>query len=275
MKTSKNITSTLSTEHTQIKQSQHYFQDNTRAQITDNISTKYATLSVILIFLVSLSALYVVYQTFPEVTNDERQHMKIPWNIEDAKQLGIVLNRYKGDHYYHVMAGVFLTYIFLQTFAIPGSLFLSILSGYLFPFYVALILVCTCSMVGATLCFLLSQLLGRKLVLKYFPEKANQWKLQVDKHKDDMLNYIIFLRITPVLPNWFINLTAPVLGVPLMPFAIGTFIGVAPPSFFAIQGGQTLQTMTVENSAFNMNSLMWLLAFAVISIIPIFLRNRV
>lgn len=37
--------------------------------------------------------------------------MKIPWNIEDAKQLGIVLNRYKGDHYYHVMAGVFLTYI--------------------------------------------------------------------------------------------------------------------------------------------------------------------
>lgn len=131
----------------------------------------------------------------------------------------------------------------LQTFAIPGSLFLSILSGYLFPFYVALFLVCTCSMVGATLCFLLSQLLGRRLVLKvkytlsyimivsqaiffqHFPERANKWKKQVEKHRDNLFNYMVFLRITPILPNWFINLSAPVIGVPLVPFALGTFIG--------------------------------------------------
>lgn len=42
---------------------------------------------------------------------EERQHIKLPWNIEDAKQLGIVLNRYKSEHYYEVMAGVFVTYI--------------------------------------------------------------------------------------------------------------------------------------------------------------------
>lgn len=35
----------------------------------------------------------------------------MPWNIEDAKNLGLVLDRYKGDHYYHVMCGVFLSYI--------------------------------------------------------------------------------------------------------------------------------------------------------------------
>lgn len=239
------------------------------------LSTRYATLSVLSIFVCSLTALYVVYRTFPEVTEEESTHLKIPWNIEDAKNLGIVLNRYKVDHYYHVMTGVFLTYIFLQTFAIPGSLFLSILSGYLFPFYVAIILVCTCSMVGATLCFLLSQLLGRRLVLKYFPEKASKWKVQVDKHKNNLFNYMVFLRITPILPNWFINLTAPVIGVPLIPFAFGTFIGVAPPSFFAIQGGQTLHTMTREDTAFNMTSFMWLAAFGLISVIPIFLKNRV
>jgi len=33
----------------------------------------------------------------------------------------------------------------LQTFAIPGSIFLSILSGFLFPFPLALFLVCTVS----------------------------------------------------------------------------------------------------------------------------------
>ena len=49
---------------------------------------------------------------------------------------------------------------------------------------------------------------------------------QVSHHKDDILSYIIFLRITPFLPNWFINITSPVIGVPLLPFFLGTFIGL-------------------------------------------------
>ncbi|KAL3290558.1 hypothetical protein HHI36_023950 [Cryptolaemus montrouzieri] len=172
------------------------------------------------------------------------------------------------------MLGVFMVYVFLQTFAIPGSLFLSILSGFLFPFSVALSLVCTCSAIGASLCFLLSQLLGRKLIMAYFPERAQKWAVQVDKHRDNLLNYIIFLRVTPFLPNWFINLTAPVIGVPLMPFALGTFIGVAPPSFIAIHGGKTLQDMTSTDNAFNLNSLALLILFGGISLIPVILKNR-
>lgn len=60
---------------------------------------------------------------------------------------------------------------------------------------------------------------------KFFPERAAQWATAVDKHKQNLLNYIIFLRVTPFLPNWFINMSAPVIGVPLVPFALGTFIG--------------------------------------------------
>lgn len=162
----------------------------------------------------------------------------------------------------------------LQTFAIPGSLFLSILSGYLFPFTLALTLVCTCSAVGASLCFLLSQLLGRKLVQAYFPEKAKQWAIQVNKHRDNLFNYVVFLRVTPFLPNWFINLTAPVIGVPLVPFALGTFFGVAPPSFIAIQGGQTLHNLTATDTAFNLTSVLWLVIFGVVSLIPILFKGK-
>lgn len=177
---------------------------------------------------------------------------------------------------HHCLILVFsLIFSSLQSFAIPGSLFLSILSGYLFPFFVALALVCTCSMVGASLCFLLSQLLGRKLVLHFFPERAEKWAKQVHKHRDNLFNYIVFLRVTPFLPNWFINLTAPVIGVPLYPFAFGTFIGVAPPSFIAIQGGQTLHDMTSKDGAFSITSFALLAVCGLISLIPILLRNRV
>lgn len=242
--------------------------------VVDTLSTRTALICVAIIFLSSLFLLWVVYASFPNLSEDEKSHIKIPWNIEQAKQLGIVLNRYKDDNYLQVLGGVFITYIFLQTFAIPGSLFLSILSGFLFPFFAALILVCTCSAIGASLCFLLSQLLGRKLVLKYFPEKASKWAVIVNKQQDNLFNYVLFLRITPFLPNWFINLTAPVIGVPLKPFALGTFFGVAPPSFVAIQAGQTLHEMTATDSAFSWTSISLLGVFAVLSLIPIFLKQR-
>lgn len=96
----------------------------------------------------------------------------------------------------------------------------------------------------------------------------------VDKQRDNLLNYVVFLRVTPFLPNWFINLTAPVIGVPLKPFALGTFFGVAPPSFVAIQAGQTLNTMSSTDSTFSWTSVVLLGLFAVISLIPIFLKQR-
>lgn len=111
-------------------------------------------------------------------------------------------------------------------------------------------------------------------MLQYFPERAQKWAVIVEKHRDNLLNYVIFLRVTPFLPNWFINLTAPVIGVPLVPFAVGTFLGVAPPSFVAIQAGQTLQTMTENDSAFSWSSIVILGVFAVISLIPIFLKQK-
>ncbi|XP_055299750.1 transmembrane protein 41B [Sitodiplosis mosellana] len=226
------------------------------------------------IFSISLAAMFYVYMMFPKLDESERQHIKLPWDIEDAKKLGQVLDRYKDKYYVEVMSAVVIIYIFLQAFAIPGSLFLSILSGFLFKFHIALGLVCICSAVGASLCYLLSQLVGRRLVKHYFPERAQQWSEQVDKHRNELLSYILFLRMTPFLPNWFINLVAPVIGVPLYPFALGTFLGVAPPSFLAIQAGQTLNTMASSSDAFSLRSTLLLGVFAVLSLTPVIFKKQ-
>lgn len=42
---------------------------------------------------------------------DEKQHIKVPTDIEDAKNLGKVLSLYKDKYYYQVLGGYFLTYI--------------------------------------------------------------------------------------------------------------------------------------------------------------------
>ena len=103
-----------------------------------------------------------------------------------------------------------------------------------------------CSSIGATNCYLLSSLVATKLVHKYLPDRAAQFSKQVlvlspkspfkppheyfllwqvQRQKDSLLYYIIFLRVTPFLPNWFINVVSPVIDVPLTPFFLGTFLG--------------------------------------------------
>jgi len=239
-----------------------------------HLKTRTAILLLFAIFACSATALAFVYYSFPQLENNESQHVKFPKTIDDAKQLGLVLSRYKEKYYPQVLGGVFVTYLFLQTFAIPGSIFLSIVSGYLFSFPVALLLICFCSATGASFCYLLSYLVGRRLVKKYLPQRSSNWAKKVQKHKDSLMSYIIFLRITPFLPNWFINIVSPVIDVHLKPFWIGTFIGVAPPSFIAIQAGTTLQQLTSTTDALSVQSIALLVVFAFLSILPAILKNR-
>jgi uncharacterized membrane protein YdjX (TVP38/TMEM64 family) len=36
---------------------------------------------------------------------------------------------------------------------------------------------------------------------------------------------MLFVRISPLLPNWFVNVTSPIAGVPFPIFALATAIG--------------------------------------------------
>ncbi|KAH7709011.1 SNARE associated Golgi protein [Aphelenchoides avenae] len=204
---------------------------------------------------------------------EEKAHFKYPRSIDDAKRLGKVLSHYKEQHFYTVMAGVAAVYLMLQSFAIPGSIFLTILSGYLFPFPAALALVCLCSACGAAVCYYLSLMFGRKLVMQYFPERVASWQKEVAKQGENLFNYIVFLRVTPILPNWFINIASPVIDVPIAPFFLGTAAGVAPPSFLFIQAGKMLETMTNTNAVWSWSSVGMLGFFAVLSLLPVVYKH--
>lgn len=101
--------------------------------------------------------------------------------------------------------------------------------------------------------------------------------------------------MTPFLPNWFINIVAPCIDVPLFPFWLGTFLGVGPPSFLAIQAGQTLHELSADKSTWSWTSVSLLGKtlknfkqkmniilkkifspglFAGLSLLPVFLKNR-
>lgn len=75
---------------------------------------------------------------------------------------------------------------------------------------------------------------------KYFRERLIWFKKKLDDHSDELIYYLLFLRITPLLPNWFINISSPILDVPLSKFFLATFIGLMPMNLMHVQTGMML-----------------------------------
>eukprot|EP01137_Pigoraptor_chileana_P018289 Opistho-2@77543 len=223
------------------------------------------------IFGGAAASLQLVLSRFPALEGEDAERFKFPRSLDDAKGLSLVLSRYTDSHFGTVWTDYVFTYVFLQTFAIPGSIFLSFLSGSLFSFPLALFTVCLCSAVGASNCYILSSLVGRGLVERYFPDRVKSWREQLQRHKGELLNYILFLRITPFLPNWFINVASPVIGVPIFHFFVGTFLGVAPPSFVAVNLGRTIHQLT--STSLPLSTVVSLIAVGFVALVPVVFKD--
>ena len=58
---------------------------------------------------------------------------------------------------------------------------------------------------------------------------------QVVKRRTRLLNYMLFLRVTPTLPNTFINVASPIVDVPYHIFFLATFIGLIPAAYVTVR----------------------------------------
>lgn len=145
-----------------------------------------------------------------------------------------------------VLLLVSVFYLFLQTFSIPGTILLNafvgtLLAPSLFPSLFLCVVLGTC---GAFCSFSLSKGIGTALVSwldHQFLKGRGVQRLtsEVRKHRDagDLFGYFLFLRLTPVLPNWLINLASPIAEVPVWMFTLGTAIGITPQTFLAVRFG--------------------------------------
>ena len=55
------------------------------------------------------------------------------------------------------------------------------------------------------------------------------------KRQDGLLNYMLFLRLTPTFPNMFINVASPIVNVPYHTFLLGTSIGCFPAAYVTVK----------------------------------------
>ncbi len=125
-------------------------------------------------------------------------------------------------------------YVTLQALAIPGPLLLSIVAGALYGVVNGSLFVALCATTGASLCYMLSASVAGPLVTWAAPERLAALRRRVAgaRAKGVLVWYLLFLRLTPLAPNWLVNAASPVVGVPLAPFVLATAVGLVPANYF-------------------------------------------
>ncbi|KAK4741059.1 hypothetical protein SAY87_024647 [Trapa incisa] len=223
------------------------------------------------VFLVFVTGLYCIYLTMPSSVYDK---LKLPRSISDLRTLKDHLITYAEDYPAQFILGYCSTYIFMQTFMIPGTIFMSLLAGALFGVIRGLFLVVFNATAGACSCYFLSKLIGRPLVIWLWPEKLRFFQAEIAKRREKLLNYMLFLRVTPTLPNLFINLASPIVDVPFHVFFSATLIGLLPAAYITVRAGLALGDLKSVKDLYDFKTLFVLFLIGSLIILPTVLKRK-
>jgi len=147
---------------------------------------------------------------------------------------------YNSTHPEYTLGIICALYIGLQSFAIPGPIVLSVLSGALYGFWGGQLLIAVCVAIGTSICFMLSKTMGRGVLRKFkLIDQLDGFRAKVEENRRDLLTYMLLTRVTPV-PNVLVNVASPLVGVPLWVFAVSTPIGQFPLNALHVTSGFAL-----------------------------------
>ncbi|PPQ63919.1 hypothetical protein CVT24_010317 [Panaeolus cyanescens] len=235
-----------------------------------------ATLKMATIFIISSLLLGgTLWLALPTLEDIDRPLLRIPKSFQQLQDLNGLLKKYRDIYPFRIFVCYVVTYLFLQAFSLPGSMYLSILGGAVWGVARALPLACCCVATGATLCYMISSALGPALLtIPKWKAILDKWAVKIRDNKENMISYLIVLRIAPLPPHWVVNVVCPHVGIGVVPFWISTALGILGVSVIHTTIGSGLDDMT---SADDFHLISWrnffgLAAVAVGVMIPVGLR---
>ena len=142
----------------------------------------------------------------------------IPSNLDDAKRLHVMLARLLADRFSATVILFAATYLWKQSFAVPGSAVLNVLAGALFGCWRGLLFTTVLTACGASICFLMSRGVGVDAITSAFPafrNKLESLRMLVDAEKKSgtLFLWLVSARLFPFTPNWLLNMAYPHIGI--------------------------------------------------------------
>jgi len=174
-------------------------------------------------------------------------------------------------------------WVCLKAFAIPGSMILCVALGGLLPFWQAQLTATFCELVGGSCCYVISGHIGGPLLKRFSPSLLSKFQHETEarRQKGDLFYFALFVRMTPLIPNWFVNAASPLVGIPYPIFAGTTVLGIQIATFMSIRAGATLFLLgkdSINGDSFlqgqGFQSFGLLLVAQFVALIPVYLGRK-
>ncbi|KAG1882101.1 hypothetical protein F4604DRAFT_1577555 [Suillus subluteus] len=216
-----------------------------------------------------------LWLTLPTLDEADRPSLRIPKSFAELQALNAILKKYRDIYPFRIVICYAITYLFLQAFSLPGSMYLSILGGAVWGVPRALPLACTCVATGATLCYFISAAFGPALLtVPKWKARLDKWSDKIRAQKDNTISFLIVLRIAPLPPHWVVNVICPHVGIGIVPFWISTWLGIFGVTVIhtTIGGGLDEMTSAADFHLISLRNFFLLSAVVVGVLIPVGLR---
>ncbi len=198
-----------------------------------------------------------------------------------------------------------VTYVAVTALSLPVATVLTLLGGALFGRLLGTLVVDLSATAGATLAFLATRYVLRDWVRRRMegppdppadppadPHAARAhdsrmhgaraqralrrqaaWRTVSEGIRRHGFNYLLVLRLLPIVPFFLINLVAGLTPMPLRTFAVGTLVGILPGTFLYVNAGTELGTLTRPADVFSLRVLGALALLALFSLLPVAWRR--
>lgn len=169
-----------------------------------------------------------------------------------------------------------LIYALAVSISVPGAIWFTIASGFLFGPYAGTVIAVLGSTAGATIIFLAV----RMAFAEWAQRRFSGWVETLRRgFRRDAFTYVLILRLIPVLPFFGINIATALLNVPLRAYVLGTLIGVIPLAYVYATVGATVSNLAALGEAPGLGDVLTLeviaalLVFALVALLPLIYKR--
>lgn len=177
------------------------------------ITSRYATLKYVPIFLLALAAVTFFYF-----------HLYAYISIEAIKADEATIQAWTNAHYLAAVSLYILIYVLLIACGIPVATALSLIGGYLFGGIAVMYAIFSTTLGGIVLYFAVRSAIGARIA----HASSGRIKKMEAGFQHHAFQYLLTLRLVPVFPCWISNIAAGALNVPLKTFISATILGIFP-----------------------------------------------
>lgn len=173
------------------------------------------------------------------------------------------------------VAAFILAYAAFVSLSVPGGALLTMTGGFLFGIWLGALYSVVGATIGATIVFLAARAGLARLATRAGPLTQRL----IAGLRDEGFNYLLAVRLIPVVPFWLVNLAAGILGLPLVPYVLGTFIGIIPVTIIYASLGNGFGTLLEQGRhpdlaiLFEPGVLLPILALAAMALLPVAVKR--